>query len=38
MRAKTHIEKAKNGKSLIVITEIPYEVKKKSAMLEKYLR
>ncbi len=36
MRAKTHIEKTKTGKNLIVITEIPYEVKK-SAMLEKIL-
>lgn len=36
MRAKTHIEETKNGKSLIVITEIPYEVRK-AAMLEKIL-
>lgn len=36
VRAKTHIEKTKTGKNLIVITEIPYEVKK-SAMLEKIL-
>ncbi len=36
IRAKTHIEKTSSGKSLIVVTEIPYEVKK-SAMLEKIL-
>ncbi|MEA4852801.1 MAG: DNA topoisomerase (ATP-hydrolyzing) [Christensenella sp.] len=36
IRAKTHIEKTKAGKELIVITEIPYEVKK-AAMLEKIL-
>ena len=36
IRAKTHIEKMNSGKNLIVITEIPYEVKK-SAMLEKIL-
>lgn len=36
IRAKTHIEKTNSGKNLIVITEIPYEVKK-SAMLEKIL-
>ncbi len=36
IRAKTHIEKTNSGKSLIVVTEIPYEVKK-SAMLEKIL-
>ncbi|MGI6153279.1 MAG: DNA gyrase/topoisomerase IV subunit A, partial [Christensenellaceae bacterium] len=28
IRAKTHIEKLKNGKSAIVISEFPYEVKK----------
>ncbi|MEA5004701.1 MAG: DNA gyrase subunit A, partial [Christensenella sp.] len=36
IRAKTHIEKTSSGKNLIVVTEIPYEVKK-SAMLEKIL-
>ncbi len=36
IRAKAHIEKTSSGKNLIVITEIPYEVKK-SAMLEKIL-
>lgn len=36
IRAKTHIEKSKNGRNMIVITEIPYEVRK-SAMLEKIL-
>ncbi|MEG1752816.1 MAG: DNA gyrase subunit A, partial [Christensenella sp.] len=36
VRAKTHIEKTKTGKNLIVITEVPYEVKK-SVMLEKIL-
>lgn len=36
MRAKTHFETAKNGKTLIVITEIPYQVNK-AAMLEKIL-
>lgn len=34
VRAKTHIEKEKNGKSLIVITEIPCDTKK-AQMLEK---
>lgn len=37
MRARTHIEKQANGKSLIVITEMPYEVKK-AALLEKTLQ
>jgi len=37
LRARTHIEKGKNGRSLIVITEVPYQVNK-SAMLEKILR
>ncbi|MBN1776719.1 MAG: DNA topoisomerase 4 subunit A [Clostridiales bacterium] len=37
LRARTHIEKGKNGRSLIVITEIPYQVNK-SAMLEKILK
>jgi DNA gyrase subunit A len=36
MRAKTHIETQKNGKPLIVITELPYQVNK-AAMLEKIL-
>ena len=36
MRAKTHFETTKNGKTLIVITEIPYQVNK-AAMLEKIL-
>ena len=36
IRAKAHIEKTTSGKNLIVVTEIPYEVKK-SAMLEKIL-
>ncbi|MDL2235203.1 DNA topoisomerase 4 subunit A [Christensenellaceae bacterium OttesenSCG-928-L17] len=36
MRAKTHFETAKNGKKLIVITELPYQVNK-SNMLEKIL-
>ena len=36
MRAKTHFENAKNGKTLIVITELPYQVNK-SNMLEKIL-
>lgn len=36
IRAKTEIEKLPNGKTLIVIKEIPYEVRK-SAMLEKIL-
>ncbi len=34
LRAKTQIEKGKNGKTLIVITELPYEVRE-SAMLRK---
>ena len=33
---RRHIEKTTSGKNLIVVTEIPYEVKK-SAMLEKIL-
>lgn len=33
-RSKTHIEVLKNGKSRIIVTEIPYEVKK-PAMIEK---
>jgi len=37
LRARTHIEKAKNGRQLIVITEIPYQVNK-SNMLEKILK
>ena len=37
LRARTHIEKGKNGRQLIVITEIPYQVNK-SAMLEKILK
>ncbi|MBO4367155.1 MAG: DNA topoisomerase 4 subunit A [Clostridia bacterium] len=37
MRAKTHIEQGSAGRSLIVITEIPYQVNKAS-MLEKILR
>ena len=37
LRARTHIEKLKNGRQLIVITEIPYQVNK-SAMLEKILK
>ncbi len=36
MRAKTHFETLKNGKTLIVITELPYQVNK-AAMLEKIL-
>lgn len=36
MRAKTHFETLKNGKKLIVITELPYQVNK-AAMLEKIL-
>ncbi len=36
MRAKTHFETQKNGKPLIVITELPYQVNK-AAMLEKIL-
>lgn len=34
MRAKAHVEKQKNGKNLIVITEMPYETKK-AQLLEK---
>jgi len=37
LRARTHIEKGKNGRQLIVITEIPYQVNK-SYMLEKILK
>jgi DNA gyrase subunit A len=37
LRARTQIEKAKNGRQLIVITEIPYQVNK-SSMLEKILK
>ncbi len=37
MRAKTTIEKGLNGKSLIVINEMPYQVNK-AAMLEKILQ
>ncbi|MEL7609017.1 MAG: DNA topoisomerase (ATP-hydrolyzing) [Bacillota bacterium] len=37
LRAKTHIEQQKNGKSLIVVTEMPYQVNKASA-LEKILQ
>ena len=37
LRAKVEIEPAANGKTLLVITEIPYQVNK-SAMLEKILR
>jgi len=36
MRAKTHFEELKNGKTLIVITELPYQVNK-ATMLEKIL-
>ncbi len=36
MRAKTHFEELKNGKTLIVITELPYQVNKAN-MLEKIL-
>ncbi len=36
MRAMTHFETAKNGKTLIVITELPYQVNK-AALLEKIL-
>ena len=32
MRAKTHIEDAKNGKKLIVVTEFPYQVNKAKAL------
>lgn len=34
IRAKASVEKTKNGKSLIVINEVPYEIKK-SALLQK---
>ena len=37
IRAKTHIEEQKNGKKLIVITELPYQVNK-AAALEKILK
>ena len=37
LRAKTHIEQQKNGKSLIVVTEMPYQVNKANA-LEKILQ
>jgi len=37
IRAKTHIEEQKNGKKLIVITELPYQVNKANA-LEKILK
>ncbi|MDO4544085.1 MAG: DNA topoisomerase (ATP-hydrolyzing) [Clostridia bacterium] len=36
MRARTHFEEQKNGKTLIVITELPYQVNK-AALLEKIL-
>lgn len=36
MRAKTHFEEQKNGKTLIVVTEMPYQVNK-AAALEKIL-
>jgi len=36
MRAKTHFEEQKNGKTLIVVTELPYQVNK-ATMLEKIL-
>ncbi|MDL2218110.1 DNA gyrase subunit A [Christensenellaceae bacterium OttesenSCG-928-M15] len=36
MRARTHFEDMKNGKKLIVVTELPYQVNK-AAMLEKIL-
>lgn len=36
MRARTHFENAKNGKTLIVVTELPYQVNK-AALLEKIL-
>ncbi len=32
MRAKTHIEEQKNGRKLIVITELPYQVNKAKAL------
>lgn len=37
VRAKTHFETQKNGKKLLVITELPYQVNK-AAALEKILR
>lgn len=37
VRAKTHIEKGKNGKQLIVIDELPYQVNKAN-LLEKILK
>lgn len=37
LRAKTNIEKGLNGKTTIVITEMPYQINK-AAMLEKILR
>jgi len=37
LRARTHIESAKNGRKLIVITEVPYQVNK-ATMLEKILK
>ena len=37
IRAKTHIEPQKNGKSLIVVTELPFQVNKSAAQ-EKILR
>lgn len=37
LRAKTEVERDKNGKSRIVITELPYQVNK-AAMLEKILK
>ena len=36
LRARTHIEKGQNGKNLIVVTELPYQVNK-AACLEKIL-
>ena len=36
MRAKTHFETTKNGKTLLVVTELPFQVNK-AAMLEKIL-
>lgn len=36
LRAKAEIEKSDNGKTLIVVSEVPYEIKK-STMLEKIL-
>lgn len=37
LRARTHIEDGRNGRKMIVITEIPYQVNK-AAMLEKILK